>query len=391
MLRLSDRLQGLSSSLTLDITARCLALKKKGIDIVNFAAGEPDFPTPPFIRQATTRALEEGFTRYTPVTGIPELKEAIVEKFRRDNQLSYTPSQIVVSCGAKHSLYNLLQVLCNRGDEVIFGSPYWVSYPELVRLAGGTPVTAPTEAGHFFRLTRKEIERHLTPKTKVLILNSPANPTGGVYEKEELEEIAEVATSKNLFVISDEIYEKLIFDGKKHYAIASFGQEIMERTATVNGVSKAYAMTGFRIGYFGAPLEVAEAVGKLQSHSTSNPTSLSQKAALAALTGDQSDVVKMVNEFEKRRDRLYNGLKGIAGFKPLRPEGAFYIFCDVSSFGFSSSELANRFLDEARVATIPGEGFGGDGYLRFSFATSQEKIDEGLRNLAQWVKQIARH
>ncbi|MBI4436982.1 MAG: pyridoxal phosphate-dependent aminotransferase [Candidatus Omnitrophica bacterium] len=391
MLRLSDRLEGLSSSLTLDMTARANALKKKGIEIVNFAAGEPDFPTPPFIRQATVRALEEGFTRYTPSTGIPELKEAIVDKFKRDNQISYTPSQIVVSCGAKHSLYNLLQVLCNKGDEVLFGSPYWVSYPELVRLAGGIPVMAPTEANHSFRLTRKEIERHWTPKTKVLILNSPANPTGSVYDKKELEEIADLALLRNLFVISDEIYEKLIFDGKKHYAIASFGKEIMERTATVNGVSKAYAMTGFRIGYCGAPLEIAEAVGKLQSHSTSNPTSLSQKAALAALTGDQSDVTQMAREFEKRRDRLYNGLKDLQGLKPIRPEGAFYIFCDVSSFGLSSSELANRFLDEARVATIPGEGFGMEGYLRFSFATSQEKIDEGLRNIAQWVKQFDRH
>jgi len=385
MVKLSDRLEGLSSSVTLDITSRANTLKKKGVDIINFAAGEVDFQTPSFIRKATIQALEEGFTRYTPATGIPELKEAIVAKFKRDNQLNYTTSQIVVSCGAKHSLYNLLQVLCNPGDEVIFGSPYWVSYPELVRLAGGVPVYVSTEKSAF-RLLRRDIERSLTKRTKLLILNSPANPTGSVYEKEELEAIADLVVSKNLFVISDEIYEKLIFDGKCHYAIASFGEGIFKRTATVNGVSKTYAMTGFRIGYFGAPAEIAEAVGKVQSHSTSNPASISQKAALAALTGDQSEIVKMVQELEKRRVTMYNGLNRIRGLKGIKPEGAFYIFCDVSSLGLPTLEIANRLLDEAHVAVVPGEGFGTDRYVRFSFTLSPETIEEGLKRIENWVK-----
>ena len=390
MVRLSDRLKGLSSSTTLDITSRANALKKKGVDIVNFAAGELDFQTPPFIRKAAVQALEEGFTRYTPVSGIPELKEAIAEKFKKDNQLSYTPSQIVISCGAKHSLYNLLQVLCNDGDEVMFGTPYWVSYPELVRLAGGVPVGVSTEKSSF-RLLRRDIEQHLTPNTKIVLLNSPSNPVGSVYEKKELEEIAEFIVSKNLFVISDEIYEKLIFDGRQHYSIASFGKEICNRTATVNGVSKAYAMTGFRIGYFGAPAEVAEAVGKVQSHSTSNATSISQKAALAALTGDQSDVSKIARELEQRRNRMYEGLAKIKGLRPVRPEGAFYIFCDISSLGWTSLEISNRLLDEAHVASVPGEGFGDDRYVRFSFSVPLITIDEGLRRIEDWVKTDAGH
>lgn len=382
---ISDRLKGLSSSSTLEITSRANALKKKGVDLVNFAAGELDFPPPAAVCEATVRALEEGFTRYTPATGIPELKEAIAERFQRDNQISYNTSQIVVSCGAKHSLYNLLQVLCNPGDEVLFGAPYWVSYPELVRLAGGVPRPVPTE-GRSFRLTREAIETSLTRRTKILILNSPSNPTGTVYRKEELEAIADLAVSRDLFVISDEIYEKLIFEGKKHYAIASLGEEIYKRTATVNGVSKAYAMTGFRIGYFGAPEMMAEAVGNLQSHSTSNPTSLSQKAALAALKSDSSGTSEWVRELEKRRDRMMEGLRQIPGWKGFKPEGAFYVFCDVSSLKRPSLEVANRLLEEAHVAVVPGEGFGTDHHLRLSFSTSLERIEEGLHRMAQWVR-----
>lgn len=382
--RLSDRLEGLSSSVTLDITSRANALKKKGVDIVNFAAGELDFQTPSFIRKATAQALEEGFTRYTPATGIPELKEAIVAKFKKDNQISYAPSQIVISCGAKHSLYNLLQVLCNEGDEVLFGTPYWVSYPDLVRLAGGVPVKVPTEKSSF-RLTRSAIEPFLTRRSKALILNSPSNPVGSVYEKGELEALAELAVAKDLFVITDEIYEKLVFDGKKHYSIASLGKEICDRTATVNGVSKAYAMTGFRIGYFGAPLDVAEAVGKVQSHSTSNPTSFSQKAALAALTGDQSEVTEWPKELGSRRDRMCEGLARIKGMRPVRPDGAFYVFCDIASLGLASLEISNRLLEEAHVAVVPGEGFGADHYVRFSFSVSLETIDKGLQRIKEWV------
>ncbi len=389
MVKLSERLKGIASSSTLEMTARANALKKQGISVINLAAGEPDFPTPEFIRKATVQALEEGFTRYTPATGIPELKEAIVQKFRRDNQLSYEVPQIVVSCGAKHSLYNLLQVLCGKDDEVLFGSPYWVSYPELVRLAGATPVAVPTEKYHF-RLTKEAILPRLSSRTKVILLNSPSNPTGSVYEREELEAVAELAVSKDLFLISDEIYEKLVYDGKKHHSVASFGKEVFERTATVNGVSKAYAMTGFRIGYFGGPKPLAEAVGILQSHSTSNPTSISQKAALAALTGDSSETERMAEVFRERRNRILAGLGRIAGLKAVRPEGAFYVFCDISGWGLASLEAAQRLLEEVHVAVVPGEGFGTDRHLRLSFAASAETIDEGIRRMEQWVSQGVR-
>ena len=385
MVRLSDRLEGLSSSLTLDILARANTLKKKGIDIVNFAAGEPDFPTPPLIRQATVTALEEGFTRYTPATGIPELKEAIVKKFKQDNQISYEASQIVVSCGAKHSLFNLLQVLCNDGDEVLFGSPYWVSYPEFVRLAGGKPVPVPTEASQSFRLTRNVIERFLTKKTKVLILNSPANPTGSVYEKEELEAIAHLAVSKDLFVISDEIYEKLIFDGLVHYTPAALCPDLKSRVIVVNGFSKVYAMTGWRLGYLAAEKEIAQMVSTLQSHSTSNPTSFAQQAAQAALEGPQNEVAERGRVFEKRRNLICQELDKIPQLSYVRPHGAFYVFCGIEKTGLDSIRLSDKLLDEARVAVVPGIVFGDDQAIRLSFALSEKEIVEGIQRIGQWL------
>ena len=384
MTTLAKRVQGLTASATLDIVSRATSLRQQGVDVINFGAGEPDFETPRHIKQATLKALEENFTRYTPASGIPELKEAICQKLKADNGLSYEPSQICVCCGAKHALYNLTQVLCNEGDEVMFGSPYWVSYPEMVRLAEATPRIVGTSEDSRFLLTAPLIAKNLTPRTKALLLNSPSNPVGSVYTLEELEAIAELAVQKDLFVISDEIYEKIIF-GKRHLSIASLGKEMYERTATVNGVSKTYAMTGFRIGYLAAPGPIAKSVANLQSHSTSNPTSLSQKAAVEALKGDQGEVARMVVHFKKRRDLLYQGLREIPGLAPVLPEGAFYIFCNISKTGLSSSVLATRWLEEVHVAVVPGEGFGRGDYVRFSFATDEAGIREGLRRMKEWM------
>ena len=389
MTKLAKRVQGLTASATLDIVSRATSLRQQGVDVVNFGAGEPDFETPRHIKQATLKALEENFTRYTPAAGTTELKEAICQKFKADNGLSYEPSQVCVCCGAKHALYNLVQVLCGEGDEVMFGSPYWVSYPEMVRLAEAVPKIVETSEKTRFLLTAPLIAQNLTPRTKAIILNSPSNPVGSAYTPEELKAIAELAVQKELFVISDEIYEKIIF-GKKHLSIAALGKEIYERTATVNGVSKTYAMTGFRIGYLAAPVAIAKSIANLQSHSTSNPTSLSQKAAVAALKGDQGEVVRMVAHFKKRRDILYQGLQEIPGMAPFLPEGAFYIFCHISKTGLSSSALATRWLEEAHVAVVPGKGFGRDDYVRFSFATDEAAIREGLRRIKDWVDRARR-
>ena len=389
MTTLAKRVQGLTASATLDIVSRAAALRQQGVDVVNFGAGEPDFETPRHIKQATLKALEENFTRYTPASGTTELKEAICQKFKDDNGLSYEPSQICVCCGAKHALYNLIQILCDEADEVMFSSPYWVSYPEMARLAQASPKIAETSEKTRFLLTAPLIAQNLTPKTKVILLNSPSNPVGSVYSSEELRAIAELAVQKDLFVISDEIYEKIIF-GKKHVSIASFGKEIYDRTATVNGVSKTYAMTGFRIGYLAAPAAIAKSVANLQSHSTSNPTSLSQKAAVAALKGDQGEATRMVVHFKKRRDIFYQGLQEIPGLAPFLPEGAFYIFCNISKTGLSSSVLATRWLEEAHVAVVPGEGFGRDDYVRFSFATDEATIREGVRRIKEWMTHARR-
>ena len=377
----SKRAQEIKASPTLTITSKAKRLKAEGEDVVNFAAGEPDFDTPEHIKEAAIEAVKEGFTKYTPSAGAPFLIDAIINKFRQDNNLKYNKEQIVVSCGAKHSLFNAIQVLCDKEDEVIIPSPYWVSYPEMVRFAEGVPVVIKTVQANNFKLRADILEKYITNRTKLLILNTPSNPTGAVYKKEELEEIAEVAVAHKIYVISDEIYEKIIYDDNEHISIASLGKDIYNLTVTVNGVSKAYSMTGWRIGYLAANEEVAIRIKNLQSHSTSNPTSISQKAAYCALTSAQDTVNQMVNEFDRRRKEIVRGLNSIKGFSTNKPQAAFYCFCNIKDTGLSSVELADKLLDEARVAVIPGIAFGDDNFIRVSFACSLDEIEEGIKRI----------
>jgi len=384
-MRIAERLKKINPSTTLAITSKAKKLKSEGKDIVNFAAGEPDFDTPDFIKEEAIAAIKAGFTKYTPTTGIPELKKLISEKFKNDNSLEYLPEQIVVSCGAKHSIFNALFVLVNRGDEVLIPSPYWVSYPEMVNLCEGTPRFIKTRPENNFKITAGELEKNINSKTKVFILNTPSNPTGCVYTKEELTQIARILSQKNIFVISDEIYEKLIYDGLKHTSIASFNPQIYDLTITVNGLSKSYSMTGWRIGYLGAAKDIVEAISKLQDHSTSNPTSISQKAAVAALSAPDDFSKKLCEEFERRRDYCAKRLAAMKKISYVLPKGAFYIFFDISKTGLDSGTFANRLLDEEYIALIPGNGFGMDDYCRLSFATSMEQLTKGMDRLEEWL------
>ncbi len=385
MLKINRRVSQLVASSTLAITARAKELRQQGVDVVNFAGGEPDFDTPDVIKQAAIAAINDGLTKYTPSIGTLELREQIVKKFKEENNINYDVSQIAVSCGAKHSLFSIVQVLVDEGDEVLIPAPYWVSYPEMVKLAGGVPKIISTSAQTRFKLTAQQLSESISDNSKVLILNSPSNPTGMLYSKEELEAIAEVCVKNNLFVISDEIYEKIIFDTDIYTSIASLGDDIYRLTITVNGVSKAYSMTGWRIGYCAGDKEIIGYVKKIQDHSTSNPSSISQAAALEALRAAGKDALMMAAEFKKRRDIITSGMDEIPGISYIKPEGAFYLFCDFSKFG-DSIETAKSILDEVNVAVIPGDGFGAPGFMRMSFATSSEKIKEGVKRISDWVR-----
>ena len=355
---------------------------------MSFGAGEPDFDTPDFVKEAAIEAIKGGFTKYTPSTGTPELKKAIQEKFQQENNLKFSPEQIVVSSGAKHCLFNLILALINPGDEVLLPLPYWVSYPEMVKVAGGLARFLRPAAENDFKIVAKDIKNALSSKTRLLILNSPANPTGLVYTKEELEGIAKACIDNNIYVIADEIYEKLIYDNASHISLASLNKEIYQLTFTVNGVSKAYSMTGWRIGYCAGPQDIINGVKNLQDHSTSNPCSISQKAALAALRGPRGWTRKMCQEFQARRDYLLKRIDAISLLSYIRPEGAFYLFCNISKTGFTSQEFSLRLLNEARVAVIPGDGFGCDEYVRLSFAMNIDTIKKGLDRLEVWLKQL---
>ena len=386
--RLAERLKKINPSSTLAITSKAKKLKSEGKDIVNFAAGEPDFDTPDFIKEAAINAINSGFTKYTPTTGTPELKKLISEKFKKDNALEYSCDQIIVSNGAKHSIYNVLMVLLNRSDEVLIPSPYWVSYPEMVNLCEATPRFIKTTAANNFKISVTDLTKHISAKTKVLILNSPSNPAGSVYNRKELETIAKVCVDKNIFVISDEIYEKIIFDGFKHESIASFNKDIYNLTITVNGLSKSHSMTGWRIGYLGAPPDVAGAISNLQDHSTSNPNSIAQIAAVSALSAPEDFTRKLCNEFEKRRNYLAGRIKEIKVLGFCLPQGAFYMFCNISETKLDSMTFARRLLDEEYVSVIPGSAFGMDNYIRISFATSIEELQKGMDRIKSWVEKL---
>ena len=387
MLSLSERSKQVAASSTLAITAKINQMVADGLDVVKFGAGEPDFDTPEHIKEAGIDSIQDGFTKYTPVAGIAELKNAIATKFKNDNNLNYELSEVIVNCGAKHTIYNILQAICNPGDEVIFAAPYWVSYIEMVKLADGIPITVETTANQNFCLTANQIAAVVTDKTKAVIINSPSNPTGTIYTRKALQEIADLAVDKRFYIISDEIYESLLYDGHQHCSIAAFNSSIKAITFVVNGVSKAYSMTGWRIGYTAGPKDAISAMSRIQSHSTSNPTSIAQKAALMAISSSQEAVRNMCAAFEKRRDLICERFDEIDGVTYVKPQGAFYIFPDFSGHynrtinGFKingSQDLANFLLDFVKVGVVPGDGFGADKNMRLSFATSETEINRGL-------------
>jgi len=396
MLKVSSAIGALSASPTLAVTARAKELRAQGVDVVGFGAGEPDFDTPDHIKDAAIEAIREGYTKYVvPASGSPELKAAIVEKFKKNNGLEYERDQIVVSCGAKHSLFNAFHALLNPGDEAIIPAPYWVTYPEQVKSAGAHPVIVEADAS--FKLDPARLKDAITPKTKFLLLNSPSNPTGAVYSAKELESIAEVAVETGIGVVSDEIYEKILYDGLQHVSIASLNEEIKSQTIVVNGVSKSYAMTGWRIGYAAGPKEIMISISRLQDQSTSGPTSISQRASITALRGDQECVARMVKAFDQRRRVIVAKASEIFETELRPPGGAFYLFVNVSAvFGYkyddveirSASDLARYLLDTAKVAVVPGEGFGAPDHIRLSYAMSLEAIDTGMTRIGEAVRRL---
>ncbi|MFC1670199.1 pyridoxal phosphate-dependent aminotransferase [Spirochaetota bacterium] len=399
----AKRILQIKPSPTLGITALANDLKAKGVDVIGFGSGEPDFDTPKFIKDAAIRAIESGKTKYTPVGGISELKEAVVTKFKKDNNLSYEISEITVNCGGKHSFYNLMQVLIDNKDEVIIPSPYWVSYPSMVLLAGGKPVIIDTSEDNSFKITPEQLSKTITSKTKAIVINSPSNPTGAAYSRDELKNLAEILVNKDIIIITDDIYESIVFDGFEFTNIANISDELKKKTIVLNGVSKKHSMTGWRIGYMAGDSSIIKKVEILQSQSTSNPTSISQWASVAALTGSVDEFDVMLDAFIRRRDFIVNGLNNINGISCFKPNGAFYAFPRVDEIykmknwkmvndryddEFKSSKLCSFLLEEAKVAVVPGIAFGNDNNLRMSFATSDENIKEGLKRIKEAVQSL---
>ncbi len=386
---LADRLLQITPSVTLAIDSQAKQLKAEGVDICSFSAGEPDFDTPEHIKTAAKLALDQGKTRYGPSAGVMELRVAIAQKLHQENQLPYQPEQIVVTNGGKHSLYNTIMVLLNPGDEVIIPVPYWLSYPEMVKLAGGVPVLVPTAETNGYKITPDQLEEAITPKTRLFILNSPSNPTGMVYSPAEIHALAEVlANHPHIYIISDEIYEKILYDGAQHLSIGAVSEQIFQRTIVSSGFAKAYSMTGWRVGYVAAPLEIAKAVSTLQGHSTSNVCTFAQYGAIAALQADQSCVETMRQAFQRRRDLMYSKLSRIKGLTCPKPDGAFYLFPNISQTGLTSVEFCEKLLQQARVAVIPGLAFGMDTNIRLSYATDEQTIITGCDRLAEFVSQF---
>ena len=394
---ISHRARSLKPSATLDITAKEKELRAQGLDIVGFGAGEPDFDTPIHIKKAAIDAILDGYTKYTPAAGSEELKDAVIAKFKKDNDLEYKRDEIIVACGGKHALYNLFQSIFEEGDEVIIPTPYWVSYPAMAELAGATPVFVETHEEEDYQLTAEMLKKHITSKTKGIILNYPSNPSGSVYYVPNLEQIGKLAVENGIHLISDEIYDKIVYDGYKHTSIASLGGPIKDMTIITHGVSKTYSMTGWRIGFAAGKKGIIQAMSNIQSQSTSNPTSISQKAALAALTGPQDSVALMVQEFKKRRDFFVDGLNSIEGVSCFNPKGAFYVFPSFKGLAgrtykgrkvASVAQWTQILLEDFHVAVVPGDEFGKEGYLRLSFATSMAVIEKGLERIKRAVEAL---
>jgi aspartate aminotransferase len=390
MSNLSKRVQSITPSVTLSIEAKAKELKAQGRDIISLSAGEPDFDTPAFIQQSAIKAMQNGVTRYTAAVGTIELRNAVCAKLLRDQGLKFSADQIVISCGAKHSLFNIFFAMLNEGDEVIIPAPFWLSYPEMAQMFGAKSVFIETTQEKGFKVTAEALQKAITPRTKIFVINSPSNPTGAVYSKEDmLELIAVLKRNPQVTVVSDEIYETLVYDGRKHFSIAQLDSEIAARTIVVNGMSKSYAMTGWRLGYAAFPMkDVAKAVGSFQSHSTSNPTSFAQAGGLAALEHGAEDARKMCEVFEKRRTWFYEQVKKLPKFKPFRPEGAFYLFVDISETGMSSMKVAEALLEDVSLAVVPGLPFGSDRHIRMSFATSEKNLEKSVERLASWLQKL---
>ena len=386
--KISRRAASLAPSLTLAIDSKAKAMKAEGLDVVGFGAGEPDFDTPQHIKDAAIKALNEGFTKYTPSSGIPELRQAIADKFKRDNGLTYKPSQIIVSNGGKHSCYNVILATCEEGDEVIIPSPYWLSYPEMVKLAGATPVILTTTDQTEFKVTPEQLRAAITSHTRLFILNTPSNPTGSVYTPDEIKALGDICVEKGVLIMSDEIYEHLLYDGAVHKSVASFSPAHYDHTIIVHGFAKAWSMTGWRLGFLAAPEPIAKAIDAIQSHSTSNPTSFAQKGAVAALTGPQDHLKGWLVEYAKRRTYAWQKLNSIPGISCVNSKGAFYLFPNISKLGLNSADFCARLLEVEKVAAVPGIAFGADDYLRISYATSLANIEKGLNRLENFVKNL---
>src|SRR3954464_8794291 len=388
--KISTRAASLSPSLTLAIDSKAKQMKAEGQDVVGFGAGEPDFDTPQHIKDAAAKALAAGFTKYTPSSGIPELREAIADKFKRENGLTYKASQIIVSNGGKHSCYNVILATCQEGDEVIIPSPYWLSYPEMVKLAAATPVILETSDKTEFKVTPDQLRQAITPRTRLFILNSPSNPTGSLYTREEIKALGDICVEKGVLIMSDEIYEKLVYDGATHTSVASFSQAHHDHTIIVHGFAKAYSMTGWRLGYLAAPEPVAKAIDAIQSHSTSNPCSFAQKGGVAALNGPQDHLSAWLAEYAKRRGYAHQRLNAMPGITCVNAKGAFYLFPNISKLGLNSSDFCAKLLEQEKVAAVPGIAFGADDYIRISYATSMANLEKGLDRIEKFARGLAK-
>jgi len=386
--KFSDRAASLTPSVTLAIDAKAKEMKAAGIDVVGFGTGQPDFDTPDFVKDAAKKALDDGFTKYTPAAGTPELRQVIADKFERENGLKYDSAQIIVSCGGKHSCFNVMMALCQDGDEVIVPAPYWLSYPEMVRMAGATPVILETGDESNFKVTPDQLSEAINDNTRIFILNSPSNPTGVVYNPDEIKALGDVCVEKGVMIMSDEIYEHLLYDGAVHKSVASFSEEHQAHTIIVHGFAKAWSMTGWRLGFLAAPLPIAKKIAAIQSHSTSNPTSFAQMGGVAAITQPMSHLEGWMAEFAKRREFAHQRLNECKGLNCYKSEGAFYLFPNIADTGLKSSEFCAKLLEDEQVAAVPGVAFGADDYFRLSYATSMEQLEKGLDRIEHFCESL---